>query len=44
MTKFMRRRRSWKSRLLELSLWLLVAVITAIVLVLVSDKVLPTNF
>jgi len=30
--------------LLELSLWFLVAVITAIVLVLVSDKVLPTNF
>ncbi len=37
-------KRSWKSRLGELALWTLVAVATAVVLVLLSDKILPTNF
>ena len=37
-------RRSWKSRMLELFLWFLVAVATAIVLVLLSEEILPANF
>jgi hypothetical protein len=44
MTGFMKRRRSWRSRLLELALWAAVAVVTAVALVLLSDRVLPTNF
>ncbi|HWC13595.1 MAG TPA: hypothetical protein VG929_03275 [Actinomycetota bacterium] len=36
--------RSWKSRLLELALWAAVAVATAIVLVLLSESLLPANF
>jgi hypothetical protein len=38
------KRRSWRSRLLELALWLAVAIITAAVLVLLSEDLLPTNF
>jgi hypothetical protein len=37
-------KRSWKSRLGELALWALVAIATAVILVLISDKILPTNF
>jgi hypothetical protein len=37
-------RRSWRSRLLELFLWFLVAVATAVVLVLLSEEILPANF
>jgi hypothetical protein len=37
-------RRSWKSRLLELFLWFLVAVATAAALVLLSEEILPANF
>lgn len=37
-------RRSWKSRLLELFLWFLVAVATAVILVLLSEEILPANF
>jgi hypothetical protein len=39
-----RRRRSWKSRLLELALWALVAVATAVILALVTDQIAPPNF
>ena len=38
------KRRSWKSRLLELFLWFLVAVVTAVLLVLASEEILPANF
>jgi hypothetical protein len=37
-------KRSWRSRLGELALWALVAIATAVILVLISDKILPTNF
>ena len=37
-------RRSWKSRLLELFLWFLVAVATAVALILLSEEILPANF
>jgi hypothetical protein len=37
-------RRSWKSRLLELFVWFLVAVATAVILVLLSEEILPANF
>ncbi len=37
-------RRSWKSRLLELLLWAAVAVLTAVILVVLSDRLLPPNF
>ena len=37
-------RRSWKSRALELFLWFLVAIATAVVLVLLSEEILPANF
>jgi hypothetical protein len=39
-----RTRRSWKSRLLELLAWLVVALITAGILIAVSEEILPTNF
>jgi hypothetical protein len=38
------RRRSWKSRLLELLLWAAIAIATAVILVLVSEQILPSNF
>jgi len=37
-------KRSWKSRLLELALWALVSIVTAVILVLLSEKLLPENF
>jgi hypothetical protein len=37
-------KRSWKSILGELALWFLVSVATAVILVLVADKILPANF
>lgn len=37
-------KRSWKSKLLELLLWAVVAVATAVVLVMLSDEILPANF
>jgi hypothetical protein len=37
-------KRSWKSRLLELALWTCVAVATATVMILLSNKLLPSNF
>jgi hypothetical protein len=39
-----KRRRSWKSRLLELLLWAAVAVATAIILIVLSESLLPSNF
>jgi hypothetical protein len=36
--------RSWRSRLIELLLWLLVAIATAVVLVIVSERFFPPNF
>lgn len=37
-------KRSWKSKLLELLLWAAVAVGTAVVLVMLSEEILPANF
>lgn len=37
-------KRSWKSRLIELALWALLSIVTAVVMVLLSNKLLPTNF
>ena len=37
-------KRSWKSRLLELLLWAAVAVGTAVILVALSEELLPANF
>jgi hypothetical protein len=37
-------RRSWKSRLLELLVWTAVAVGTALILIALSERLLPTNF
>ncbi len=37
-------KRSWKSRLLELLFWIGIAVLTAVILVQVSERVLPPNF
>lgn len=37
-------KRSWKSRLAELLLWTAVAVLTAVILVVLSDRLLPPNF
>ena len=37
-------RRSWKSRLLELGAWIVVALITAGILIALSENILPTNF
>jgi hypothetical protein len=39
-----KKRRSWKSRLLELSLWAAVAIATAVILVMLSEQLLPSNF
>lgn len=36
--------RSWKSRLGELFLWALVAIATAVIMVLLSEELLPANF
>jgi hypothetical protein len=37
-------RRSWKSRLLELALWTAVALITAAIMISLSETLLPSNF
>jgi hypothetical protein len=37
-------KRSWRSRLLELLLWAVVAVATAVFLVYASERWLPANF
>ncbi len=38
-------KRSWKSRLAELALWTAVALGTALVLILLTDRILPApNF
>ena len=37
-------RRSWKSRLVELALWAAVAILTAVIMVILSEKLLPANF
>lgn len=37
-------KRSWKSKVLELLLWAAVAVGTAVVLVMLSEEILPANF
>ncbi len=39
-----KKRRSWKSRLLELSLWVAIAIATAVILVMLSEELLPSNF
>jgi hypothetical protein len=39
-----RAKRSWKSRLLELVLWALLSIVIAVVMVALSDKLLPNNF
>jgi hypothetical protein len=39
-----KKRRSWKSRLLELSLWVAIAIATAVILVILSEEILPANF
>ena len=39
-----KKRRSWKSRLLELLLWAAVAIATAVILVVLSEQILPSNF
>ncbi len=38
-------KRSWKSRLLELLLWAAVAIATAVILIMLTDEILPApNF
>ncbi len=37
-------KRSWRSRLGELFLWFLVSVATAVIMVLLSEEILPANF
>lgn len=37
-------KRSWKSRLMEFALWVAVSIITAVILVSLSEKLLPANF
>ncbi len=39
-----RPKRSWKLRLGELLLWFAVAVITAVIMVAMSESLLPANF
>lgn len=36
--------RSWGSRLLELLLWTAVAIATAVIMVMLSERFLPANF
>ncbi len=40
----MKRRRSWRSRALELFLWAVLSVVTAVVMVSLSERLLPSNF
>ncbi len=37
-------KRSWKSRLGEFFLWTLVAIATAVIMVMLSEELLPANF
>ena len=37
-------KRPWKLRLAELLLWVSIAVITAVIMVSMSEKLLPANF
>ena len=37
-------KRSWKARLGELLLWALVAIATAVIMVMLSEDLLPANF
>lgn len=37
-------KRTWPSRLAELALWATVALVTAVILVRMSERLLPTNF
>lgn len=37
-------KRSWRSRLLELALWACVSLLTAVILILLSGRLLPANF
>jgi hypothetical protein len=39
-----RSRREWKSKLLELLMWAIVSLATAVILVLLAEKLLPSNF
>jgi hypothetical protein len=40
----MKRRRSWRSRALELLLWAALSLATAAVMVSLSERLLPSNF
>jgi hypothetical protein len=37
-------KRSWKSKLIEFALWAALSIVTAIVMIALSNKLLPTNF
>ncbi len=37
-------KRSWKSRLGELALWAIISLVTAFILVQLSESLLPANF
>ena len=37
-------RRSWRSRLLEFALWAAVSLVTAAILISLSETLLPTNY
>ncbi len=39
-----RSRRSWRSRVLELLFWAAIAIGTALVLIALTERLLPTNF
>ncbi|HET7481490.1 MAG TPA: hypothetical protein VFK89_01385 [Actinomycetota bacterium] len=38
------RKRSWKSKLLELAFWALVSVAVALVMISLANRLLPNNF
>jgi hypothetical protein len=40
----MRRGRSWKSKALEFALWAALSLLTAVVMVSLSEQLLPSNF
>lgn len=37
-------KRSWKSKTAEMLIWATVALLTAVILVRMSERLLPTNF
>ena len=37
-------KRSWKSKLIELALWAALSIVTAVVMIALSNRLLPTNF